>query len=254
MVDDAVVKVLSSEVGVSGGGEDLKDSVVNREERDIEGSSSEIVDDDVALSAGLIESVGDGGGGRLVDDAEDVESSDRSGILGGLALSVVEAARLASSACTPPTSHENCSLLGGNGDNGVSDLLSEVGLGGLLHLSEHHGGDLLGGERAANIADLDLDDGLTRRGGLDLERVVLEVLLEVLVVESPTDETLDVEDGVGRVLGSLVLGGVSDEALSGRRSEADVGGGDTVALVLGTKLSSQLPGSPARSSKLNARW
>ena len=93
MVDDSVVKVLSSEVRVSRGGENLEDSVVDREEGDIERSSSEVVDDDVALASSLVESVGDGGGGGLVDDSEDVESSDRSGILGSLTLCVVEAAR-----------------------------------------------------------------------------------------------------------------------------------------------------------------
>jgi hypothetical protein len=91
VVDDAVVEVLSSKVGVSSGRKNLEDSVVDREERDIKGSSSEVVDDDVALASGLVESVGDGGGGGLVNDTEDVESSDRSGILSGLALSVVEA-------------------------------------------------------------------------------------------------------------------------------------------------------------------
>jgi hypothetical protein len=93
VVDDAVVKVLSSEVRVTGGGENLEDAVVDREERDIERSSSEIIDDDVALASSLVETIGDGGGGRLVDDAEDVETGDRSGVLGGLTLSVVEAER-----------------------------------------------------------------------------------------------------------------------------------------------------------------
>lgn len=94
VVDHAVVKVLSSEVGVTSGSEDLKDTVVDREERDVESSSSQVVDDDVTLAAGLVESVGDGGGGGLVDDTEDVETGDGSGVLGGLALSVVEAGKV----------------------------------------------------------------------------------------------------------------------------------------------------------------
>ena len=89
--NEPVVEILSSEMSVSGGGEDFEDSVVDGEERDIEGSSSEIVDDDVAFSTSLVESVGDGGGSRFVDDSEDVESGDRSSVLGSLSLSVVEA-------------------------------------------------------------------------------------------------------------------------------------------------------------------
>ena len=56
---------------------------------------------------------------------EDVETGDDTSVLGRLALSVVE--------------------ISGNGDHGVGDLLSEVSLGGLLHLSKNYGGDLLGG-------------------------------------------------------------------------------------------------------------
>jgi hypothetical protein len=91
VVDDAVVEVLTSEVRVTGCRENLEDTVVDGKEGDIERSSSEVVDDDVALATGLVESVGDGGGGRLVDDTENVETGNRSGVLGGLALSVVEA-------------------------------------------------------------------------------------------------------------------------------------------------------------------
>jgi hypothetical protein len=93
VVDDSVVEIFSSEVSVSGGRENFEDTVVDREERDIERSSSEIVDDDGAFTSSLVESVGDGGGGGLVDDTENVETSDRTSILGGLTLSVVEAAR-----------------------------------------------------------------------------------------------------------------------------------------------------------------
>lgn len=77
-------------MGVTGGGEDLEDAVVDGEERDIEGSTSEIVDDDLRFAALLVETVGDGGSGGFVDDTEDLETGDGTGILGGLTLSVIE--------------------------------------------------------------------------------------------------------------------------------------------------------------------
>jgi len=69
---------------------------------------------------------------------------------------------------------------------------------------------------------------------------VLEVLLNVLVRELTPDQPLGVEDGVGRVLGRLVLGRVADEALARARSEADVRGRDAVALVVGQDLNASI--------------
>lgn len=73
---------------------------------------------------------------------------------------------------------------------------------------------------------VDLDLRLAGLGG-NLERPVLEVLLDVLLVKLASDKTLGIEDSVASVLRSLVLGGVSDKALL--VGEGDPRGGDTVA-------------------------
>jgi len=91
---DTVVEVLSTQVRVTGSCEYLEYTVLDGKERDIEGSSSEVEDEDVALASGLlVETVGDGGGGRLVDDSEDIEAGNGAGVLGGLSLRVVEVGR-----------------------------------------------------------------------------------------------------------------------------------------------------------------
>lgn len=59
---------------------------------------------------------------------------------------------------------------------------------------------------------LDVDHGLAVLVD-NLERPVLAVLLDIGVLEVAADQTLGVEDSVGGVLGSLVLGGVTNEAL-----------------------------------------
>ena len=136
--------------------------------RNIESSTTEIVDEDVPLLLGLsgAKTVGDSGGSRLVDDTEDVESGDGTGVLGGLTLVVVE--------------------VGGDGDDSLLDLLAELGLSNLLHLwdglgtasklffrhiaylDKDHGGDLLGGELLGLAEVLDLNHGGVASGD-DLE-------------------------------------------------------------------------------------
>ncbi|GMR52836.1 hypothetical protein PMAYCL1PPCAC_23031, partial [Pristionchus mayeri] len=215
VVDHAVVEVLSSEMGVSSSGLDLEDSVLNGEDGHIEGSSSEIEDEHVALSASLlVETVSDSGGRGLVDDSEHVEASDGTGVLGGLTLGVVE--------------------VSGDSDDGVLDGRSEEGLSGLLHLDEHHGGDLLGGERLVLSLVVDLHLGLATLGRDDLQGPVLHVRLDGLVVELASDESLGVEDGVVGVHGDLVLGGISDETLA--VGESDIRGSSAVTLVVGDDL------------------
>ena len=91
MVDETVVEVLTTKVSVTSGGLDLEDTLLDGKERNIEGSSTEIEDEDVTLASGLlVKTVGDGSGGGLVDDTEDVETGDGTGVLGCLTLGVVE--------------------------------------------------------------------------------------------------------------------------------------------------------------------
>ena len=91
MVDETVVKVLTSQVGVTGSSLDLEDTLLNGQDGDIESSTSEIEDKNVLLTLGLlVETVGDSGGGRLIDDSENLKTSNDTSILGGLSLRVVE--------------------------------------------------------------------------------------------------------------------------------------------------------------------
>lgn len=63
---DALVKVFSSEVGVSVGGHDFKHAVVNGEQRDIEGAATEIEDEDVLLAVLFVQTVSNRSSGSVI--------------------------------------------------------------------------------------------------------------------------------------------------------------------------------------------
>ncbi|GBE60908.1 NAD-specific glutamate dehydrogenase [Babesia ovata] len=215
VLDKEVVEVLTTEVGVTGSGLDLEDTVLNGKDGHIEGTTSKIEDEHVLLLRPLlVKTVGNGGGGGLVDDTHDVETGDGTSVLGGLTLGVVE--------------------VGGHGDDGVLDGLAEVELSNLLHLDEDHRGDFLRVEGLLLSLEGDLDGGLAANTVGDLEGPVLHVILDGGVVKPPSDEPLGVEDGVLGVAGLLVLGGVTNQTLS--VGEGDVGGGGPVTLVIGDDL------------------
>ena len=125
VISDTLVKIFTTEMSVTSGCEHLEDTVIDSQDRDIEGTTTKIENDDVLLVL-LVKTVGNSGGGRLVDDTEDLESSDDTSVLGGLSLGVIE--------------------VGWDGDDGVLDVLTEVLLSDLLHLGEDHGRDFLWAE------------------------------------------------------------------------------------------------------------
>ena len=125
VVDDALVPVVTAEVVVTAGGLDLDDALADLEQRHVEGAATEVEDEDGLVGLALVQAVGQRGRGRLVDDAQHVEAGDLAGLLGGLALGVLEVGR--------------------HGDDGVGDGLAEVGLGVALELLQHPRGDLLRG-------------------------------------------------------------------------------------------------------------
>ena len=94
VVNETVVEIFTTQVSVTSGGFDFEDTLFNGQKGDIEGSSTEIKDEDVTLASDLlVETVGDGSSGGFVDDTEDVKTSDDTSILGGLTLRVVEIGR-----------------------------------------------------------------------------------------------------------------------------------------------------------------
>merc|ERR1711959_456811 len=150
VVDETVVKVLTTKVSVTGGRLHLEDAVVNGEKGHVEGATTQVEDEHVGLAGRLlVETVGDGRSSGLVD------TSDGTGILGGLTLRVVK--------------------VGWHGHHDILDVLASESLSSLLHLGEHHRGDLLGGESLLLTLEGHLNLGDVAIAGLDLEWPVLHV-------------------------------------------------------------------------------
>ena len=147
---------------------DFEDAIVNGQKRDIEGSSSKIVDNDLTFVTGAVKTVRDSGGRWLVHDSKDVQTGNGAGILSSLPLVVVEVCWY--------------------GDDGVDHLFSEVALCDFLHLSKYHCGDFLGGEGPVLSLDRDGDCGLVILVG-DSKREVLDVTLYVFVREFASNES-----------------------------------------------------------------
>ena len=191
-VDDPLVEVVAAQVGVAVGGLDLEDALAQLQDGDVEGAAAQVVDRDL-LVALLVQAVGQGGRGGLVDDPLDVEAGDAAGVLGRLALGVVEVRR--------------------DGDDRLGDLLAQVRLGVRLELLQDHRADL---GRRVRLAVRELHADAVALGVL-LDGVRDEALraLDLGVVEPTAHEALDRIDRVAGIGDGLALGQLADEALAG---------------------------------------
>mmetsp|Transcript_3273 Transcript_3273/g.9057 ORF Transcript_3273/g.9057 Transcript_3273/m.9057 type:complete len:112 (-) Transcript_3273:731-1066(-) len=106
------------------GRQHLKHALVDGEQRDVKSATAKIEHKDVFLRALLVQTICNRSGSWLIDHAHDVEPGNDAGILGCLALRVIEVRR---------HSHDS-----------VFDRLSKILFSNTLHLAKHHRRDFFG--------------------------------------------------------------------------------------------------------------
>ena len=186
-VRERLVEIVSAQVRVAGGGAHLAQPVAYLEDRHVEGAASEVEDHD-GFAVLLVHAVRQGRRGGLVDDAQDLQTGDASGVLGGLALGVVE--------------------VGGDGDHCLTDPLAQVIRGVIDELAQDLCRNLLRGDLLA----LDVEAGGPVGSRLHLvgDNGDLGGHLAVL----PPDETLGRVYRRLRVEHRLPLGHLADQPLA----------------------------------------
>ena len=117
---DAGVKVLATEEGVSTRRKHVEYALADLQCGDVEGTAAKVIDRDPLVEV-LAITVGEGRSGRLVDDAQDLQSGNLARILGRLALVIVEVGR--------------------HRDDGLGHLLAQILLRNEPHLLQNHRGD-----------------------------------------------------------------------------------------------------------------
>ena len=190
-IHEAVVPVVAAQVRVAVGGLHFEHAVADFQHGNVERAAAQVIDGDFLVLL-LVEAVGERRGGRLVDDAEHFEAGDPAGVLGGLALRVVE--------------------IGGNGDDGLRDFLAEAHFGVGLELGENHRGNFRRRELLGLAVHFHFHGGVAVGGLDDFVGDAFDFLLHF--VEFAAHEALDGIDRVARVGDGLALGGFADEPLA----------------------------------------
>ena len=160
---------------------------VDFDDGDIEGTTTQVINSDLALTLDLVDTVSKRGSRRFVDDTLDFQTGDATGILGGLTLGVGEVGR--------------------NRDHSFGYWLTEEILSGFLHLLEHFSRDL----RWCHLLTLYLNPGIAVIGTRNAVRHDLQVTLYFVIFEATTDQTLDGKQGIFGVGDSLTLGGLTNQ-------------------------------------------
>ena len=179
-------------MGVAVGGFDFKEPVTDIQDRNIESATAQIVHGNLLVLL-LLQTVGQRGGRRFVDNPEHFQSGDLAGVLGRLPLAVVEVGR--------------------NRNDRLGDLLAQLGLCVSLQLGQDKGGNLLRGKRLLLAFDFHLDGRIAVLGCHHLVGEPFDLILNLR--ELSADQPFDRENCVLGIRHRLTLGCLAHQPLPG---------------------------------------
>ena len=157
-VGNGMIHVVATERRIAGRGQHLEHAAIQPQDRNVEGTAAQIVDCKHTFGT-LVEAVGHGGGGRLVEQAQHIKAGETRGILGGLALGIVE--------------------IGWHSDHHTAEFAAQRGHGAVLEDSENIGRYL---DRTA-LTSRRLN---TRHGGCARAELIRQQVTETLHVFDAT--------------------------------------------------------------------
>src|SRR5437763_506311 len=180
LIAQRAINIVAAQPRVAVSGEHFENSVIQFDNRNVEGAAAEIVDGDLRAALQFVETVGESGRRRFVDDSFDGEPRQFSRALRRAALCVIK--------------------ICGHGDHGARDRVTQRSFRIALQLLKNQRGNLLG--RMRLIVRYDPH----RLSAPSLESVGNIRIAFAQLIAAQTDEALDRINCVGRLHGAHTRG------------------------------------------------
>ena len=83
------MEIFTFKMGITGGSQDLENTILNGKEGNIESTTTKVIHNDLRFIT-LLETVGNSGSGRFIDNTQNLETGDCSSVLSSLSLALIE--------------------------------------------------------------------------------------------------------------------------------------------------------------------
>ena len=194
VVDQTGIEVFTTQVGITVGCQNFEGffavNFVDFDNRDIEGTTTQVVNRDSTVADFFIQTVSQSSRGWFVDDTFYFQTCDTASIFGCLTLSIVEVCR--------------------NGDNSFSYRLTQVIFSGFLHFFQHFSRNLrwccFGAFHIKPCIAVICRDDFVRHDG--------NVTLNFFVLEAATDQAFNRKQSVLRVCHCLTFSRLTNQSFT----------------------------------------